>query len=171
MLAPILAAAALAVGGCPVSTDQGTAVEIEASFKVYEGAWFRILYPENFTPRPSLVSTSADGHDSVFFRSPDGRVELYVCSPQWGRDTPDIALDETVEMLVSEASVERGIDIVRSWTIVAKDGSYTRSYEETASADGTTRLVFGFRYTDVAAHERYVPVYTKFKESLEQYAD
>ena len=55
--------------------------------------------------------------------------------------------------------------------IVAKDGSYSRSYEEIASADGTTRLVFGFRCTDAVAHERYVPVYTKFKESLEQYAD
>jgi hypothetical protein len=170
MLAHILVAIVLAASGCTQS-EQSVSGAIETSYRVYEGAWFRILYPANFTPRPSLVSTSAKGHDSVFFRSPDGSVELYVCSPQWGRTTPDIALIEAMEKLVSEERVERGIEVARNWTIVARNGSYTRFYEEIASTDGTTRQVFGFRYTDEATRERYAPVYTKFKESLEKYAD
>jgi hypothetical protein len=53
-------------------------------YKLYKGAWFDIMYPAGFTVRPSIKSsTSAEGYDSVFFASPDGKVEFYISSPQW----------------------------------------------------------------------------------------
>ena len=142
-----------------------------SDWKVFEGAWFRIDYPPDFEPRPSLKSETGPGYDSAFFRSADGKAEFYVCSPQWGRQPTDIAIDERREKLVAEKSSEGKDRSIRWWTIAAADGSYSRSYESTSQYEGTSYWVFGFRYADDAAYARFLAPYRKFKSTLDQRAD
>lgn len=171
----LLGAVILVGGGCGVRVPEFTAPAVAAvaptEWRQFEGAWFRISYPDGFVVRPSMESKTADGFDSAFFASPDGRAEFYVCSPQWGRAPIDIAIDETREELVAEKVSDGAKRSVRWWTIAALDSSYQRSYESIASADRTSMHVFGFRYSGTDARTAYLPSYRRFKESLRQLAD
>ena len=135
----------------------------------YEGAWFSIDFPADFRERSSIPSSTADGYDSAFFVSPDGEVEFYVYSPQWGGDPGDIALDPKTERMGDQAVSAEGGKTVRRWTIEAKDGSYRRSYVETR--EGTVSWVIGIRYADDEALARYRGAYVRFKGSIRQLAD
>lgn len=142
-------------------------------WKSYTGAWFKISYPPGFRVRPSLKSLTTDGYDSAFFKSPDGKVEFYIFSPQWNGEPKDIVLLPKTERIISTKTriVDNEIShrTVIWTTIKAKNGSYQRSLEDTV--DETARWVFGIKYTDANALKRYANMYRKFKESLVQYAD
>lgn len=143
----------------------------EAAVAAYEGAWFSITPPPGFTARPSLPSETAEGYDSAFFDSPDGRAVFYVCSPQWGREATDVALDPASESLVAERTTEAGEETVERLEIEALDGSYTRLVEIVFSPATAAQWAFGFRYADESAYQEYLGRYETFKASLEQYAD
>jgi len=86
----------------------------DAPTRIFEGAWFQVAYPADFTVRPSLESSSAEGYDSAFFDSPDGEVTFYVFSPQWGGEPSDIALDpDTEAMQDSTPSTEGPVTTTR----------------------------------------------------------
>jgi hypothetical protein len=137
----------------------------------YQGAWFSIEYPPGFRPRPSQPSSSSDGYDSAFFKSPDGAVEFYVYSPQWSGDATDIAVDPAREKVVSEKTTH-GKSGQATWrTIAARDRSYTRSLVDTHNALDGTRLVFGIKYRDQRAYDAHKSDYLRFKRSLAQHAD
>ena len=55
------------------------------------------------------------------------------------------------------------------WTIGAKNGSYSRSYQETR--EGDAMHIIGSRYTTQKAYNKYKKQYLAFKASLEQFAD
>lgn len=55
--------------------------------------------------------------------------------------------------------------------IRAQDGSYLRSYEDTEDVATNTRKIFGIKYANTAAYNRYRQVYVTFKTSLIQFAD
>ena len=142
------------------------------SFNLYKGAWFDIKYPSDFRVRPSMRSQSMPGkYNSVFFVSPDKKVEFYVYSPQWSGDANDIELDERTEK-ASPAEVQKkdGREITY-YTITAKDGSYTRAYQQTVSNEGSVKWVIGLKYRSAADYQKYKGAYLKFKGSLQQYAD
>jgi hypothetical protein len=143
----------------------------EAATRVFEGAWFQVSYPAGFTAVPSLPSTTAQGYDSAFFKSPDGAVEFYVFAPQWGGTPEDIALDPDREELVAERTVESGTRTLTWRTIAAKDGSYERAYQITRETAGPSLSVVGIKYRDAAALSAYRAAYARFKESLEVSAD
>ena len=130
-----------------------------------------ITAPAGFTARPSLASETADGYDSVFFDAPDGRVAFYVCSPQWGRQATDVALDPATETLLAERQIELGAEEVELREIAALDGSYGRLVETVFSPATGAQWTFGFSWADAAARERHQEAYERFKASLEQYAD
>lgn len=69
-------------------------LHLSAQDQTYRGAWFEVKYPSDFTAQGSMGSGSAedDQFDSAFFTSPDGEVEFYIFSPQWGGESTDIAL-------------------------------------------------------------------------------
>ena len=142
-----------------------------SGWSVYRGAWFEIKYPQGFAVRESLPSaTSTRGFDSVFFASPDGLVEFYVYSPQWSGEPKDIQPNPAFEV-VTDRKEERGKDrTVLFLTLMAKNGSYWRSLADTRS-DYNTRTVFGIKYRNGAALQKYRPDYLIFKKSLVQYGD
>jgi hypothetical protein len=144
---------------------------VQTSWQKYEGAWFEIRYPPGFRVRPSQPSTSANGYDSAFFLSSDGTIEFYVFAPQWNGTARDIEVDPTTETLVSQDVVRSGSKRIRRVTIKAQDGSYLRSYEDTEDVVTNTRKIFGIKYANAAAYNRYRQVYVTFKTSLIQFAD
>ena len=120
---------------------------LTAQTKTFRGAWFTVEYPANF---------------------PDGSVTFYVYSPQWTGDPTDIALQKNERE--GQRKVTRGKrQTVTYWTIGAKDGSYTRSYQEVREDE--TMYVVGIRYTTQQAYNKYKKQYLQFKASLKQFAD
>jgi hypothetical protein len=138
-----------------------------ASFK---GAWFDVTYPEGWVVVPSLPSEGRPGgFDSVFLRSPDGAVEFYVFAPQWSGAPRDIQLDPATERLESSQISESAGRKITWYTISAKNGAYTRSYQDTKG--DSTRSVVGIKYLSEDAYRRHRSAYLKFKGSLRQFAD
>lgn len=139
------------------------------AWATYRGAWFSIKYPEGFRVVPREPSfTARDGYDGVSFMSPDERVEFYVFSPQWNGESgwTKLRSGETEE----ERSTEKRGDSQAIFVTVRGPG-YSRSWVEVTNAAQNTRHVFGFRYKNAAAYADYQPLYRKFKESLQQFAD
>ena len=101
--------------------------------KTFKGAWFEVDYPSNFKVQPSMKSaTSENGVESAFFTSPDKSVQFYVFSPQWAGQPSDISLRSN-EKISSSKTSNTGGKITKWWTIKAKDGSYTRAYEQAST--------------------------------------
>jgi hypothetical protein len=145
---------------------------LEEGWKKFEGAWFEIKYPADFLVEPSLKGlTSTEGFDSAFFSSPGKEVAFYVFSPQWNGEPTDILLNKDSEDQKSFEEVEKDGKKVRLCTIAAKDGSYTRTYEDVEDPQTNTRHVFGIRFQDQKALDQYKDQFKKFQESLEQFAD
>lgn len=143
-----------------------------SDWPTYKGAWFSIKYPPGFRVRPSLKSRDAiTGYDSAFFVSPRQEVEFYVFSPHWGGEPEDIKIDPNRELLVSENSERKGNKNVRTVTVKDKAGKYFRSWVDTQDTLSNTRLVFGIKYKDQAAYNKYRKQYLIFKNSLQQFSD
>ncbi|MFH0958113.1 MAG: hypothetical protein V1897_05360 [Pseudomonadota bacterium] len=146
--------------------------------KTYKGAWFQIEYPEDFTVKPSLKSSSAKGYDSAFFVSPDESVEFYAFSPQWNGEPSDIQVITKTEQVVSEktdnvpdTSQKLGTKSVRRYTIAAKDKSYFRSYVDTENKQLNYRFVIGLKYRDMDVYREFHDRYQIFVRSLKQFSD
>ncbi len=165
----------LAPAVIPETNSAGIAIrgeQVAASNGIYRGAWFQVWSPPNFKAIPSLKSSSAtDGYDSVFFRSPDGRVEFYVYAPQWSGEPIDIALDAARERQITSETKTSNARVVTWLTIQAVDGSYVRTYQDTRARDGSTRCVIGLKYSNQSAYDAYRADYVRFKESVSQFAD
>ncbi len=171
-LALVLWASAVLAAGAACSAASGPVSGGDATgFRTFEGAWFAVDYPEAFTPKPSLPSTTADGWDSAEFVSPGGAVAFYVFSPQWGGEPSDIAIDPEREVLSGEKRQATEGGEVRWSTICARDGSYCRSYRDTVSGEGSVRTVVGIRYRSEADRRRHAEAYDRFRRSLRQFAD
>ena len=150
-------------------------------FRSFEGAWFSVFYPAKWKAAPGQQSTtSIQGPDSARFSSPDGRAQFVVYSPQWNGNPTDLNIDAKREKLVSRKSVASHYDLnphariqieTRWQTFRALNGSYTRSIVDVENQTLNTRHVFGFQYKDAASYKKYLPLFQRFKASLEQYAD
>ena len=145
------------------------AVALQHRWVVYKGAYFDIKYPSTFRVRPS--QRTEDRYDSVFFTAPDGAAEFYVFSPIWNGDPRDIEINEAQEEYVSQTTNTRNGIKIRRVTIRARDGSYTRSFEDTENTNTNNRTVFGIKYRDQKAYNQYRQVYLTFKKSIRQFAD
>lgn len=164
-----LAVLLLAVLAC-ASTVAGSAVSSQAKWLTYKGAYFDIKYPAVFRVRPSQ-RTDGERYDSVFFAAPDKSVEFYVFSPIWNGDPKDIEINAETESYVSQNTEEKSSIKIRRATIRAKDGSYTRSVEDTENTNTNNRTVFGIKYRDQSAYDKYRQTYLTFKKSIKQFAD
>ncbi len=149
---------------------------------LYRGSWFDIVYPQDFAASPLAPTTSYQGlisvtTDEARFTSPDGTVEFYVYSPLWSGE-PDYLKLAPGETMINEKTAESGSGItarlVRWVTYRADNGSYYRSLisiKDQVGSGSDLHHVFGIKYTDQAAYERYQAAFVTFKESLRQYAD
>lgn len=163
-------------GDAPPAGEAGPAPSLDAvppdpPLELFEGAWFQVTHPADFTVRPSLESSSAEGYDSAFFDSPDGEVTFYVHSPQWGGEPSDIAVDPETEVLQDSTSTTEGPVTTTRMTIRALDGSWERSYVTEADERGPSSWTIGWRYASEAARERYARAFEAFRESLIQFGD
>lgn len=150
----------------------GTDKHSEKEWKTFEGAWFKIMYPADFRVEPSLKSiTNVEGHDSVFFVSPSNKIVFYVFSPQWNGNPSDILLKQVTEKILSSKENDENGKKVRQCSIVAKDGSYNRTYEDIQDLEVNTRRVFGIRFADQETFDKYKEQYEYFQNSLVQFAD
>ncbi|RRD76988.1 hypothetical protein [Tannerella forsythia] len=147
-------------------------LHFSAQDRTFTGAWFEVKYPSDFTAQGSMVSASGEENqfDSAFFTSPDGEVEFYIFSPQWGGEPTDIALRSN-EKAGNRQVKQTAKQTVTHWTIGAQDGSYVRSYQETRNEVENTVWVVGIKYKNQKAYDRYKKQYIAFKSSLQQFAD
>jgi len=147
----------------------------QADWKKYEGAWFDIEYPGDFSVRPSMPSLSREGFDSAFFLAPDSSVEFYVFSPQWSGEPEDFSINAASETIVSMSKETLDDGEVSHFTVRAKDKRYWRSMEDTVvrvnGEEIGVRYAFGIKYTDEKSYQKYRPQYLKFKSSIRRYAD
>lgn len=136
----------------------------------YRGRFFEIQYPAGFQAR-SLDAAKPSESNAATFAAPDGAVEFYVFSPQWGGEAPGIAFDPKSETQAARTS-EKAKGGTLTWiTYTAKDKSYTRTYQDSVSKDGDVHWVIGLKYRTEADSARYKPQYLAFKASLRQLAD
>jgi hypothetical protein len=141
----------------------------KSDFKLYRGAWFEILYPENFTVKPSKVSNIPDKYDSVFFISPDETVRFYIYSPQWSGDSSEIKIKSDEKEIDTKTKKENGF--INKWFTYKNKSGYSRSYLEVTGVDQATVHIFGFEYDSPANLKKYRKEYETFKKSLKQFAD
>ena len=80
-------------------------------------------------------------------------------------------MNPAIETLVSQSVARFDTKRIRRVTIKAQDGSYLRSYEDTEDVATNTRKIFGIKYVNAAAYNRYRQAYVTFKASLVQFAD
>ena len=145
----------------------------------FNGSWFRVEYPTNFSVSPSGPVDKYDDYefvstDEARFTSPDGTVEFFVFSPQWGGDPKNYLIQQSNEITVESSEEKANSDdpfaVSHRWvTYEDKNGKYTRSYHSLMTE--STHHVFGIKYTDRKMYERYKAAYLAFKSSLQQFAD
>ena len=163
--------------GLALKDEKGKKNQTKTLTKTYKGAWFDVKIPSNFSIKPSKKSSS--GYESVFFESPDKLVEFYVFSPQSFGKTEDIYVKPAKELLVSKEIKDNGKSpslfpsIITNYSIKAIDGSYLRTFQETAEINGDTvvYLITGIKYKSEIEYNKYKQDYINFKKSLIRYAD
>ena len=149
----------------------------------YKGAWFDIDYPAGWKATPlSRSTTSVAGSDSAQFTSPDESATFYVFSPQWNGIPKEVLLDPKREVLVSQR-VEHAPQGKRPdgsylynpaahwYTVRARDNSYQRSWVDVEDKGLNVRHVFGIKYRNKQAYQKYRVHYAHFCKSLEQFSD
>ncbi len=148
----------------------------------YVGQYFDIMYPKEFEAIPkSPVINKVVQTSEATFTSPDGEVEFFVFAPLWSGDPNNYLAIKNNEEMVSEKTEESGLPTVNydrrivKWTTVKeKSGLYYRSFisiKEHGDPDSELHHVFGIKYKDNEAYEKYKNEYANFKNSLRQYAD
>lgn len=149
----------------------GYKILLQLEQKKFKGAWFDVKYPANFRVHESMKSiTFSENCESAFFLSPDSLVEFYVFSPQWRGDASDIKIKPS-EILVNDQKRTLGNTIVREWKISSLDKSYVRQYTEKIDKLSNSNLIFGIKYKNEEALLKYKDHFSRFQNSINQYAD
>ena len=136
--------------------------------KTYNGAWFDVRMPEGFTEQPSLLSTSNDGYDSIWLKSPDGDFELYIDAPQWTGEQSDM-LDDPQILNSTEDTRKNDHDTVTVREITYKNGRYGKFTSN--NSNHNTHLTTGYRHSNHALSESQNLIHRCFLQSIQQYAD
>jgi hypothetical protein len=162
-----------------LNDDSSYEAKADELFPTYCGRWFTINYPSSFfaTPRSPIGQFEEYKFietDEARFTSPDGSVEFFVFSPQWGGDPNGYLIQQSNEKLVSsseeKANSDEPFSVSHHWvTYEDKEGKYTRSYHSLITE--SAHHVFGVKYTNRKMYERYKAAYLAFKKSLQQFAD
>lgn len=157
----VLAALALAL----ISATAGL-----AGATSFEGAWFSITVPEDFTVEEIRPSGSGDGAEAIRLHAPDRRAAIFVHAPQWAAEAPE-AGPAAGERLVAAWSRSRG-SVTTTWRIFAHDQTgHRRKLRIHADSLGPTLTVTGLEYADRAALAQWHAAYASAIASLQQYAD
>jgi hypothetical protein len=139
-------------------------------YEAYRGMWYGLYFPLGWLVRPSLRGNRGED-DSVFFTAPDSTAEFYVYCPRYSGKPTDIELNRATEEQISQTIEEKEGVRIRTVRIKAKDGSYTRIFEDTVAFIAGRRLVFGFKFHDASALKKHDRVYVYFKSSFRKFVD
>ena len=140
-------------------------------YEAYRGTWFGLYFPRDWHVRPSLRDDARGADDSVFFTALDSAAEFYVYCPRYSGKPTDIEIDRTTEEQISQTIEEKDGVRIRTVRIKAKDGSYTRIFEDTVAFIAGRRLTFGFKFRDSVALAKYDSAYVYFKSSFRKFTD
>lgn len=142
-------------------------------FVLFEGSFFSVEYPKNFTPNPNPADRKqTDLLDSATFLSPDKKVEFYVFAPQWSGEDEYSKLNSKKEKLQSsKEEKDKGGYIHKWYTYQAKDNSYTKAFHEVYHPDLNTKRILGIKFQSQKDYDKYKKDYLYFKQSLKQFAD
>ena len=142
-------------------------------WKSFDGPLFSVYYPAKWKAQSGKSS-----QDAALFSSPTGSAQFAVYSPQWNGEPTDLNFNAHRERRIScrvqksRAHDAANSQLVSRWqTFAALDHSYTRSIVDVENVTLNTRRVFGFRYKNAAAYQKFLPTFKVFKASLEQYSD
>jgi len=138
-------------------------IQATAQFNVFKGAGFEINYPASFRA-PGAPGALEMNPESAFFSSPDNLVEFYIFSPMHKGVASDIALKSNEKLAPGEVSNGK-TTIAKYWTIIAKDNSYERTYQESIDVKTGDNWVIGLKYKNQAAFNKYRNEYLAFKKS------
>ncbi len=139
-------------------------IQATAQFNTFRGAGFEVNYPASFKAHGAPGSLELN-LESVFFTSPDNLVEFYIFSPiHKGGVANDIALKANEKLAPGEVSNGK-TTIAKYWTIIAKDNSYERTYQESIDVKTGDNWVIGLKYKNQAAFNKYRNEYLAFKKS------
>jgi hypothetical protein len=108
--------------------------------------------------------------DWALFSAPDGSAEFYIFSPLWNGEPKEIEPKPTEE-IVTQANETKGDMKVRRMTLKARDGSYTRSFEDRENTKTNNRTTFAIKYKDQKIYDQYKSDYLHFKQSWKAWAD
>jgi hypothetical protein len=138
-------------------------IQATAQFNTFRGAGFEVNYPASFRAHgaPGALELNPE---SVFFSSPDNLVEFYIFSPMHKGVATDIALKSNEKLAPGEVSNGK-TTIAKFWTIIAKDNSYERTYQESIDVKTGDNWVIGLKYKNQAAFNKYRNEYLAFKKS------
>lgn len=168
----LIALIALSIGIPQFINGADNSSDSKNEWKKFEGAWFEVKYPGDFSIQASIKSlTSTNGYDSAFFNGPDNKVAFYVFSPQWSGEPSDIVLNKDTENLSSLNETKKNGKKIFQYKIEAKDGSYSRIYEDQQDPETKTRHVFGIKFKDQETFDHYKGKFEQFQSSLIQFAD
>jgi hypothetical protein len=138
-------------------------IQATAQFNTFRGAGFEVNYPASFRAH-GAPGTLELNPESVFFSSPDNLVEFYIFSPMHKGVATDIALKSNEKLAPGEVSNGK-TTIAKFWTIIAKDNSYERTYQESIDVKTGDNWVIGLKYKNQAAFNKYRNEYLAFKKS------
>jgi hypothetical protein len=150
--------------------NQSKPAKDSIEYEAYRGMWYGLYFPLGWLVRPSLRGNRGED-DSVFFTAPDSTAEFYVYCPRYSGSPTDIEVNRQTEEQISQTIEEKDGVRIRTVRIKAKDGSYTRVFEDTVAFIAGRRLVFGFKFHDASALKKYDPVYVYFKSSFRKFVD
>ncbi len=152
---------------------QAAPLRAPKGLKTFDGPNFSVFYPLGWK-----AQVGKSDNDAALFSSPDGRAQFAVYSPLWNGNPTDLNINLKREKRVSQlrtksrAKDSSNSQIETRWqTFRALNGSYTRSIVDVENTTLNTRRVFGFKYKNAAAYKKYLPLFQRFKASLEQYSD
>ena len=144
-------------------------LERKCEGKIFSGAWFDVLIPADFAGKGSMLSSTGNGFDSVWFNHPDVDIQLYIYSPQWGGSPMDIENNENV-VSVSESNTIESDKSITEKNIIFKN-KMVGFFQTTESLDSTTHLTVGYKVKNVPLSNQQENIFNCFKSSVQQYTD
>ncbi len=139
------------LGGCGASNNQIT-------WDKYEGQWFDVEFPSNFT------AIELNEKDAAMFVNENEDCIFYVYSPQWAGKSEMEEKYEAEELVSEVTEGNKTTSIYKN-----EDTDLIREIEVTEENNATVRYVFLYGHSINKDNCR--PEYEKFKASLKQYAD
>ena len=145
--------------------------ETPAGWKIFRGNFFNIGVPPGYVATPQGQPGGGGKSDEVSLWNESLKVEFCVFSPQWNGKAIMSEVGDRAEVLSEHESKKIGDVQEEQWTITARDKSYVRFVVSRTKLKENTNTTFGIRVPNMKVYEQVKPVYLRWKQTLQQFAD